>query len=89
MLTKLTSNGEICIGVDIAYNPPPRGKMRITVSALSTISLPAHPAFPYWTLKEVIAESVVPPNVDDISFDATHYITGAAVSLLTPSPAPP
>ncbi|KIJ33642.1 hypothetical protein M422DRAFT_264412 [Sphaerobolus stellatus SS14] len=40
MLKELTPDGEASIGIDIAYNSPPGGEMRITVSALATISLP-------------------------------------------------
>ncbi|KIJ46234.1 hypothetical protein M422DRAFT_250276 [Sphaerobolus stellatus SS14] len=40
MLKELTPDGEASIGVNITYNPPPDGEMRITVSALVTILFP-------------------------------------------------
>ena len=45
MLKELTPDGEASIGVDISYNPPPGGEIRITVSAIATIALPSAPSF--------------------------------------------
>ncbi|GJJ10858.1 hypothetical protein Clacol_005086 [Clathrus columnatus] len=44
MLKELTPEGEASIGVDVSYEAPPGGEIRITVSAIATFSLPSAPS---------------------------------------------
>ncbi|KIJ46223.1 hypothetical protein M422DRAFT_250262 [Sphaerobolus stellatus SS14] len=52
VLKELTPNGEASIGVNIAYNAPPRGEMRIAVWAFAMISLPSASSFSIFGRKD-------------------------------------
>ncbi|KIJ33645.1 hypothetical protein M422DRAFT_264416 [Sphaerobolus stellatus SS14] len=52
VLKELTPNGEASIGVNIAYNAPLRGEMRIAVWAFAMISLPSASSFSIFGRKD-------------------------------------
>ncbi|KIJ44981.1 hypothetical protein M422DRAFT_251617 [Sphaerobolus stellatus SS14] len=76
MLKELTPDGEASIGVDIAYNPLPGGEMRITISALATISLPSASSFSTFSKKDAEKEKEKPYEVSLVLAVVVKKISG-------------